>query len=71
MPARDLYHEILKSALIKEGWKITDDPFVMEYKGLRLYADLAAERIIAAEKSGEKSIVFEPEHQEIVKKWIS
>ncbi len=57
MPARDFYHDILKSALIKEGWKITDDPFVMEYKGLRLYADLAAERIIAAEKSGEKIVV--------------
>jgi len=57
MPARDIYHYILKSALIKDGRTITDDPFVIEFKGLRLYADLGAERTIAAEKSGEKIVV--------------
>jgi hypothetical protein len=50
MPRYDLYHEPVKHALIKDGWTITDDPFIIEYKGLRLYADLGAEKPIAAEK---------------------
>ena len=37
------------SALIKGGWTITDDPYILVYKGLRLYADLGAEQAIAAE----------------------
>ncbi|NMG60676.1 XisH protein, partial [Geitlerinema sp. P-1104] len=28
MPARDIYHEQVKTALIREGWTITDDPYV-------------------------------------------
>lgn len=57
MPARDFYHNIVKTALIKAGWVITDDPFLIEYKGLRLYADLGAEETLAAEKAGEKIVV--------------
>jgi hypothetical protein len=26
MPAKDIYHETVKNALIKDGWTITDDP---------------------------------------------
>jgi hypothetical protein len=26
MPAKDKYHEAVKTALIKDGWTITDDP---------------------------------------------
>ena len=48
MPQYDLYHETVKQALEKDGWTITADPFVIEYKGLRLYADLGAEKVIAA-----------------------
>jgi hypothetical protein len=57
MPQYDLYHEPVKHALIKDGWIITDDPFVIEFKGLRLYADLGAERVIAAEKRERKIVV--------------
>ena len=57
MPRYDLYHEPVKHALIKDGWTITDDPFIIEYKGLRLYADLGAEKPIAAEKLGRKIVV--------------
>lgn len=57
MPQYDLYHIPVKRALIKDGWIITDDPFVIEYKGLRLYADLGAEQPLAAEKSGRKIVV--------------
>jgi len=46
----DVYHELVKRVLIKDGWTITDDSYVLSYKGLRLYADLGAEKPIAAEK---------------------
>jgi hypothetical protein len=57
MPQYDLYHNTVKNALIKDGWAITADPFIIEFKGLRLYADLGAEKVLAAEKSGEKIVV--------------
>lgn len=57
MPQHDLYHNTVKQALIKDGWIITDDPFIIEFKGLRLYADLGAERTFAAEKYGRRIIV--------------
>lgn len=57
MPQYDVYHEPVKRALVKDGWTITDDPYVLAYKGLRLYADLGAEKPIGAEKSGRKIVV--------------
>ncbi|EAW34380.1 hypothetical protein L8106_12240 [Lyngbya sp. PCC 8106] len=47
----------MKTALIKDGWTITDDPFTIEYKGIRLYADLGAEKALAAEKQNRKIVV--------------
>jgi len=29
MPPRDSLHEIVEQALVKDGWRITDDPFVI------------------------------------------
>ena len=43
MPARDLFHDAIRIALVKDGWTITDDPFVIEYRDVKLFADLAAE----------------------------
>ncbi|HQU85290.1 MAG TPA: XisH family protein [Pyrinomonadaceae bacterium] len=57
MPAKDLLHNCVKNALIKDGWKITDDPFRLKYKGRKLYVDLGAERILAAEKGSDKIAV--------------
>lgn len=57
MPRYDLYHEPVKRALVKDGWSITADPFTLEYKELRVLADLAAEKALAAEKSGRKIAV--------------
>ncbi len=54
MPQHEAFHNVVKQALIKDGWTITDDPFILEFKGLRLYADLGAEKTIAAEKLGRK-----------------
>lgn len=57
MPQYDAYHEPVKHALIKDGWTITDDPYVLAYKGLRLFADLGAEKALAAQKVDRKIVV--------------
>jgi hypothetical protein len=58
MPAKDTYHEVVKKALTKEGWTVTHDPYILEMDiGERLYVDLGAERILAAEKGNEKIAV--------------
>ncbi|XWK87857.1 MAG: XisH family protein [Phormidium sp.] len=57
MPAKDIYHEAVKNALIKDGWTITADPYTIQYEDAELYADLAAEKPIAAERNGRKIIV--------------
>jgi len=54
--ARDIIHGTVKNALIKDGWTITHDPYVIEYKNEFLYADLGAEHPLAAERNGHKII---------------
>jgi hypothetical protein len=39
MPAKDIYHNNAKNALIKEGWKITDDPLFLQSGGADMYVD--------------------------------
>jgi hypothetical protein len=64
MPARDLYHDAVRTALIKDGWTITHEPyrlivdretgaFVPEADGLR-----------AAERGGTKIVVEVKDYQE-------
>ena len=55
--AKDIIHDAVKNALIKDGWTITHDPYPLEYKGIALSVDLAAERAIAAERGDEKIAV--------------
>ncbi len=51
MPAKDIYHDAVKNALIKDNWKITHDPFRLKLaRGKNLFIDLGAESLIAAEK---------------------
>jgi hypothetical protein len=57
MPKLDIIHNAVKQALISDGWSITDDPFIIEYKKTKLYADLGAERPIAAERAGLRIVV--------------
>ena len=52
--ARDLFHEIVRSAIEKEGWTITDDPLSIRCGGVDLQIDLGAQRLIAAQKAGQK-----------------
>lgn len=57
MPARDIYHDSCKKALIKEGWKITHDPYVITFGTKTVFVDLGAERIVAAEKEDQRIAV--------------
>lgn len=57
MPARDLYHDHVRNALIKDGWTITDDPYILKWGLKDLYVDLGAERFLGAQKQGQKIAV--------------
>ena len=57
MPAKDIYHNTVKNALIKDGWQITNDPLILEYGGKDLFVDLGAEKLISAEKDNQKIAV--------------
>ena len=57
MPARDILHEDLKAALIKDGWAITHDPLVLKWGSKDLYVDIGAEQLLAAEKGHTKIAV--------------
>lgn len=48
--AKDFYHNIVKNALIKDGWRITHDPYKIKIEEVGYEIDLGAEPIIAAEK---------------------
>lgn len=47
----------MKSALRKDGWTITHDPFPLQIGKKRLSADLGAERLISAEKETQRIVV--------------
>ncbi|MEH2411620.1 XisH family protein [Nostoc sp.] len=57
MSAKDVFHEVVKTALQKDGWQITNDPLTISVGGVNLSIDLAAEKLIAAEREGEKIAV--------------
>ena len=57
MPATDRILRAVKNALVKDGWTITADPLTLMYEGLNVYVDLAAERLLALEKGGERIAV--------------
>lgn len=44
MPRRDRYHDIVRNALIKEGWTITHDLLILGDLEHRVYPDLGAEK---------------------------
>jgi XisH protein len=57
MSAKDLFHNAVRSGLQKENWTITDDPLSLKFGDTRIYIDLGAEKILAAEKGEEKIAV--------------
>lgn len=57
MPAKDLYHDTVKTALIKDGWTITDDPLTLAIGERDLYVDLGAEKLLIADRGSQKIAV--------------
>lgn len=54
MSAKDVFHEAVKQALQKERWVITADPLRFKFGNVNFQVDLGAERLVAAERAGEK-----------------
>lgn len=57
MPAKDIYHDCVKNALIKDGWTITHDPLSLKWGKKDMYVDLGAEQLLAAERAEHKIAV--------------
>jgi hypothetical protein len=57
MPAKDIFHECLKSALVKDGWHISHDPYSIKVGKKDLFIDLGAEKLLAAERGTQKIAV--------------
>jgi hypothetical protein len=57
MAAKDKFHNVVKIAIEKDGWTITDDPLFIRAEDVDFYIDLGAEKVLAAEKAGQKIAV--------------
>ena len=57
MSAKDATHNVVRKALEKDGWTITQDPYYIKVGGVELYIDLGAEAMVAAEREGQKIAV--------------
>ena len=55
--AKDFYHEAVKRALEKDGWRITHDPYKLRLGRIGYEVDLGAEKLLAAEREGTKIAV--------------
>jgi Holliday junction resolvase-like predicted endonuclease len=57
MPAKDIYHDTVKRALEKDGWKITAENLQLPWGGTQTYIDIIADEVFVAEKEGRKIAV--------------
>ena len=57
MSAKDIYHQPFVRALVKDGWTITHDPLIIPFGKRDLLVDIGAERLVAAERGGERIAV--------------
>jgi len=55
--AKDRFHNVVRNALEKDGWKITADPYEINVDDVDFEIDLAAEQLLGAEREGEKIAV--------------
>jgi XisH protein len=56
--AKDLFHNQVKAALVKDNWLITHDPFELRIsEAIKLQIDLGAENTLAAQRNLEKIAV--------------
>lgn len=54
LPAKDIYHDTMKKALIKDGWIVTHEQMHLKWGAKDMYVDSGAEKFMAAEKDGRK-----------------
>lgn len=59
MPARDIYHNAVKAALIADGWTITAEDYTILVGLQRVYIDLQAERELIIAQQGNERIAVE------------
>lgn len=57
MPAKDLYHNTVKTALTKDGWAITKDPLPLKIGERDLLVDFGAEKLLIAQRKNQKIAV--------------
>jgi hypothetical protein len=57
MAAKDRFHDVVRIALEKEQWNVTDDPLRLDIGGTKFEIDLGAEQLLAAERGKEKIAV--------------
>lgn len=57
MAAKDIYHDAVKQALIKDGWVVTDEPLTLSLGFRSLFVDLGAEKIVVATKDNHRIAV--------------
>jgi len=55
--AKDIYHDQVKIALQRDGWRITHEPYSIRIGGVEMYIDMGGEKIIGAEKENVKIAV--------------
>lgn len=58
MSRRDTHHQEVVIALQKDQWVVTDDPLTLDFAGKLVGIDLAAEKLLAAERE-ERQIAVE------------
>ncbi len=57
MPAKDIYHDTVKNALIKDGSAVTAENLQLPWGGTQTYIDIIADEVFVAEKDGRKIAV--------------
>ncbi|MEM6592299.1 MAG: XisH family protein [Cyanobacteria bacterium P01_C01_bin.73] len=55
---KDRFHDVVRVAIEKEGWRITADPYEIKVHDVDFEIDLAAEKLIAADL-GDRKIAVE------------
>lgn len=55
--AKDRFHQVVRTALEREGWQITADPYEINIDDVDFEIDLAAEQLLAAEREHQKIAV--------------
>ncbi len=54
---KDRFHNVVRSALEKENWQITADPYEVSIDDVDFEIDLAAEKVLAAQRGNQKNAI--------------